>query len=69
MTEYDGPNSTIDPDVTRNDETLRLNLLLTVPVTDDLALIATAGYTLVDSNLPNYEYDNYSASVGVIRRF
>lgn len=67
--EYDGPNPVIDPDETRNDEIIRTNLLLTIPLGADLAMILTGGFAKVDSTLPNFEYDNFSASVGFLRRF
>jgi hypothetical protein len=69
LKEYDAPNPTIDSSETRNDETIRTNLLLTIPLRNDLAMILNGAFTKVDSTLPNYEYDNFSASVGFLTRF
>jgi hypothetical protein len=44
-------------------------LLGSVPLTDSLAAIAQAQRFTVDSNLPNFEYENWSFTGGLTWRF
>ncbi|MDC1171669.1 tetratricopeptide repeat protein, partial [Alphaproteobacteria bacterium] len=67
--EYAGPNPAIDPDTTRNDYTLRLSPSLTVPAGDTMAILVSGGFTRVDSNIPNSEYDNISLTIGISKQF
>ena len=67
--EYAGPNPTIDPDTTRNDYTIRFSPSLTIPAGETMAILLSAGFTRVDSNLPNSEYDNISVTLGISKQF
>jgi Tetratricopeptide repeat len=68
-TDYDAPDPGVDPDVTREDDEWRFSLLGTVPVTDSLSVIAQVQRYLVDSNLPNFEYNNWALTSGLSWRF
>ena len=67
--EYAGPNPTIDPDTTRNDYTIRFSPSLTIPAGETMAILLSAGFTRVDSNIPNSEYDNISVTLGISKQF
>ena len=67
--EYGNPNPAIDPRTTRNDYTIRLSPSLTIPAGQNMALMLSGGYTKVDSNVPNSEYDNLSVTFGISRQF
>ena len=67
--EYAGPNPTIDPDTTRNDYTIRFSPSLTIPAGETMAILLSAGFTRVDSNVPNSEYDNISVTLGISKQF
>lgn len=67
--EYDAPNDTIDPTVTREDDKWRAVFVTSVPVRADTAVVLTLSYTDVDSNLPNFTYSNLSAALGAVFRF
>jgi hypothetical protein len=68
-TNYDGPDPSVDPNVTREDREWRFGALGTVPMTDALSLIAQAQRFIVDSNIPNFEYDNWAFTGGLTWRF
>ena len=67
--EYAGANPTIDPDTIRNDYTIRFSPSLTIPAGETLAVLISAGFTYVDSNVPNSEYDNISLTIGISKQF
>jgi len=67
--EYAGPNPTIDPDTTRNDYTIRFSPSLTIPAGETMAILISGGFTRVDSNIPNSEYDNISVTLGISKQF
>ena len=67
--EYAGANPTIDPDTTRNDYTMRFSPSLTIPAGETMAVLISAGFTRVDSNIPNSEYDNMSLTIGISKQF
>ena len=67
--EYAGANPTIDPDTTRNDYTIRFSPSLTIPAGETIAILISAGFTRVDSNIPNSEYDNISLTIGISKQF
>jgi hypothetical protein len=69
ITQYDGPEPAVDPDVTREDREWRFGLLGSVPLTDTLAVIAQTQRFTVDSNLPNFEYSNWAFTGGLTWRF
>lgn len=66
---YDAPNPAVDPTVTRRDDVIRASILLNIPMNAMSSILISSGYSIVESNIPNYEYDNWSMSVGVIRQF
>jgi hypothetical protein len=67
--EYAGANPAIDADTTRNDYTLRISPSLTIPAGDSMAILLSGGFTRVDSNIPNSEYDNLSVTLGISKQF
>ena len=66
---YDDPNATIDPSVTREDESYSGQLVGTVPLSDRISLVTTGVYKKVRSNLPNFTYDNWSFTLGLAVQF
>ncbi len=68
-TNYEEPDPSVDPTVTRQDDEWRFSALGTVPVTDSLSVIAQAQRFLVDSNLPNFKYNNWALTGGLTWRF
>jgi len=66
---YAVENPLIDPDIKRKDDTLRASASVTVSLSAGLALVASVGYTEVDSNLLNYLNDNKFVSLSVMGRF
>lgn len=69
LTDYNGPEPAVDPNITRVDHEWRFGLLGTVPVTDSLSLLAQAQRYIVNSNLPNFEYGNWAFTGGLTWRF
>ncbi len=67
--EYGDANPAIDPRTTRNDYTIRISPSLTIPAGQAMAFMLSGGYTKVDSNIPNSEYDNLSLTLGISRQF
>ena len=66
---YDSPDPTVDPNETRFDRDWRLSLITTVPVADDWALVGTLGRTLRASTIPNFAYQDNTASIAASWRF
>ncbi len=66
---YDEANPAVDASVVRKDRTLRTSASLVIPLTVNLNLMTTAGYTDVDSNLPNYANENWFSSLSVLGQF
>ena len=66
---YDEPTASIDPDITREDETYSGQLVGTVQVNRSISLVTTGLYKKARSNLPNFIYDNWSFSVGLAVQF
>ena len=66
---YDEANPGVDASVVRKDEALRTSASLVIPLTVNLNLMTTAGYTHVDSNLPNYANENWFSSLSVLGQF
>jgi len=66
---YDEANPSVDASVVRQDDTLRSSASLVIPLTAQLNLLSTAGYTDVRSNLPNYTNENWFASLSVLGQF
>ena len=67
--EYAGANPAIDSDTTRNDYTIRFSPSLTIPAGETMAVLLSGGFTRVDSNIPNSEYDNLSVTLGISKQF
>lgn len=68
-TQYEEPDPSVDPTVTREDDEWRFSAIGTVPVTGSLEFIAQAQRYLVDSNLPNFAYNNWALTGGLTWRF
>jgi hypothetical protein len=66
---YAAENPGIAPGVKRADDTLRASASVTVALSAGLALVASVGYTEVDSNLLNYVNDNKFVSLSAMGRF
>ena len=66
---YDEANPGVDASVVRKDQTLRTSASLVIPLYVNLNLMTTAGYTHVDSNLPNYANENWFSSLSVLGQF
>ncbi len=66
--EHDGPNPVIAP-ATREDDDFRLTGTLAVPVGAGWSVFTTLGYQDNSSNLPNHDFDNFSAALGANLRF
>jgi hypothetical protein len=68
-TDFDGPNPFIDPAVTRRDREWRVGATLDAPLTGTFGVSTTVQYGRVDSNLPNFRFDNLTVVVGPTARF
>jgi len=68
-TDYQAPDPTVDPTVTRQDTEWQLTASNIVGLTHDLSLLLQLQYTNHDSNLPNYRFDDTSVLVGGIWSF
>lgn len=66
---YDKPLDSIDPDVVRDDSEWQVQLVGSIRVRDNVSLVASGLYKQVDSTISNYEYDNWSFSMGVSVQF
>jgi hypothetical protein len=67
--EYDDPDPIISPTIAESDWEAFVGGGLTVPVKDDLALIAEMEYRHVDSNYDTRQFDNFSISFSVAKSF
>ncbi len=63
--DYDAGDPAIDPGTARRDDRLRASMSASLPLSKHLNLLVTTSYTDVDSNLPNFEYDNWGGSLGI----
>ena len=66
---YNEPDPTIDPDVTRRDRDWRLSLSTNVPITDQWGVNLTVARFMRTSSIVNFEYNNTSVAVGATFRF
>jgi len=66
---YDAPDPTVDPTVNRVQADTILNIALFVPFDERTTLSISAGRFVRGASLPNYEFTNNSAMVGVSWRF
>lgn len=66
---YDDPNPSIDPLVTREDESYSGQLVGTIQLPGSMSLVTTGIYKKVRSNLVNFSYDNWTFSLGLAMQF
>ena len=66
---YDEANPGVDASTVRKDDTLRTSASLVIPLNFNISLLATAGYTDVRSNLPNYTNENWFSSISMMGQF
>lgn len=66
---YDAPDPSVDPFTTRSDDEWRLTLSNTARFSKNWAFETQLHYTDVNSNLPNFEFDNTALTVGLSARF
>lgn len=69
VTDYDAPDPGVDPDVKRHDREWRFGIINNIPVVDTLSMFTQVQRFNVDSNLPNFRYDNWALSAGLSWRF
>jgi hypothetical protein len=69
VTDYDAPDPGVDPDISRSDREWRYLLVGTVPITGDVSLFTQAQRSRVESNLPNFKYNNWAFTSGLSLRF
>jgi hypothetical protein len=68
-TVYDEPNASIDPAVTREDDSYSGQLVAGIQINASTSLVATGIYKKVRSNLVNFSYDNWTFSLGLAVQF
>lgn len=68
-TKYDEADPAIDPNQRRKDTRADVNLSTTIRLSTSLTLAIAAYYTNNNSDLPNYEFDNQGASLGLAWAF
>jgi tetratricopeptide (TPR) repeat protein len=68
-TDYREPNFLVDPDVTRQDRERYIGLAVDTQVYKNFGLGIRVQYSRTDSNLPNFQTDNFSVSAGPTFRF
>ena len=68
-TDYREPNPLIDPDVTRQDRERYIGLAVDAQVYKSFGVGIRVQYSRTDSNLPNFQTDNFSVSAGPTFRF
>ena len=69
VSDYDAPDPGVDPVTARSDREWRYLLVGNVPLSGDLSLFAQAQRARVDSNLPNFKYNNWALTSGLSLRF
>jgi hypothetical protein len=68
-TKYDAPDPGVDPNTERVDKEWRFGLVNVTQITDDFSFFAQAQRYIVDSNLPNFKYNNWALTAGVTWTF
>lgn len=63
--DYDAPNARVDPLVARNDDVWRFSVGNAFPITGRWQANAEVSGLFADSNLPNFERENISASINL----
>ena len=69
ISNYFGPNESVDPDNTRFDKEWRLILMGNLPLGRDLTAITNVQRTSTNSNQPNFHNNSTSISVGLAYKF
>ncbi|MCP4328051.1 MAG: hypothetical protein GY791_06395 [Alphaproteobacteria bacterium] len=69
LTDYDAPDPSVDPLVTRQDREWRVNVVNTIGFSREWSAFLQLGYTENQSNLPNFTFQNLSGVVGVRKSF
>ena len=67
--DYKEFDTAVDPTNKRDDHHWRFNFLTNVPINRDWSLVANLQRIIANSSLPNYQYHNNIASIGVSFRF
>ena len=68
-TRFDESDPDVDPGTRRKDNRYLAQLFTSVPLSSALSLVVTSGYTRADSNVRNFEYNNWEFTAGVAYRF
>ncbi len=66
---YQGIDPEIDDDVKRQDDVYRVSATNLVPLNDAWSVTQQVEYLIVDSNLSNFSYDNFAATLSANWRF
>ncbi|MFN4090779.1 MAG: hypothetical protein ACK4QW_17280, partial [Alphaproteobacteria bacterium] len=66
---YDDPDIVVNPNRSRRDKIWQVSLNHSARLSSDLSVEAQVRYEDQDSNLPNYRYDNWSFTLGVLAVF
>lgn len=66
---FEAADDEIDPDVKRQDDVYRVSATNLIPLDESWSLTQQVEYVIVDSNLSNYSYDNFAATISANWRF
>lgn len=66
---FEGADSAVDDDIKRQDDVYRISATNLIPLNDAWSLTQQVEYLIVDSNLSNYSYDNFAATLSASWRF
>ncbi len=69
QTGYDGPDPSVDPGTTRSDTEWRVGVRFDIPIFHSVGFMTQIAYTVIDSNIVNYDSRNFSVSFGSTVRF
>ena len=67
--EYDSANIAVDPNSVRHDREWRVGMLFDVQLYERYGLRTQLQYARNHSNLPNYDFSNFSVTFGPTARF
>lgn len=68
-TRYGGPDIAVDPNDTRHDQEWRVGVRFDIPIFASVGFMTLISYSVVDSNIVNYDSRNFSVSFGSTLRF
>ena len=68
-TKYNAPDPSVDPNTKRQEEEFRATFVHSIPLSSDFTLLAIILRESVSSNLPNFERNNTSVTLGGFWRF